>query len=131
MKGTFRTFLPIVIVITTTTAKVRAEEPACDFSKYRPLVISHSLEDAAVKTVEPKYPAMGTRVRAQGEVTVKIMVDRKGNVVSACANEGHPLLRAPAIHAAVQWKFKPNFGLTARQKKKYIQSLIVFKFRLD
>src|SRR5688500_20295976 len=111
MKRIFRAYLPIIIVMMTVSAKVRAEEPPCDFSKYRPLVISHPLVDAAVKKVEPKYPAMGNRVRAQGEVKVKIMVDRKGNVVSACAIEGHPLLRAPAIHAAVQWKFKPNFGL--------------------
>ncbi|MGH9426210.1 MAG: TonB family protein [Terriglobia bacterium] len=94
-------------------------------------MISHSLMGAAVKKVEPKYPPMGTRVRAQGEVKVKILVDRKGNVVSACAIEGHPLLRSPAVNAAVQWKFKPNFGLTLRQKKKYIQSVIVFHFRLD
>jgi TonB family protein len=87
--------------------------------------------NAAIKKVEPKYPAMGTRVRVQGEVKVKMIVDRRGNVVSACAVEGHPLLRAPAMNAAIQWKFKPNFGLEARQKKKYIQSFIVFNFRLD
>ena len=130
MKG-LKIILPIIIVIMIAAAKVRGEDSACDFSKYRPLVLFHPLVDAAVKKVEPKYPAMGTRVRAQGEVKVKIMVDRKGNVVSACAIEGHPLLRPSATHAAAQWKFKPNFGLTARQKRKYIQSFILFTFHLD
>ena len=130
MKGILGTFLTIVILTVTITANVRAEDPLCDFSGYRPLVISHALLNAAIKKVEPKYPPVGKRVRAQGEVKVKIIVDRSGNVVSACAIEGHPLLRAPAIHAALQWKFKPNFGFTSRQKKKYIQSSIAFHFRI-
>jgi TonB family protein len=107
-----------------------AQEPTCDFSKYKPLVISHALLNAVVKKVEPDYPAMGKNVRAHGEVPVKIIVNRKGDVVAACATEGHPLLRQSAVEAASQWKFKPNFGLSVRQKRKYIQDFIVFNFRL-
>jgi TonB family protein len=118
------------MILGISTVDVRSQEPGCGFSRYRPLVISHPLVDAEVKKVEPKYPPMGKRARAQGKVKVKIMVDRKGNVVSSCVMEGHPLLRTAAINAAVQWKFKPNFGFKAKQKKKYIQSFIVFTFSL-
>jgi hypothetical protein len=66
-----------------------------------------------------------------GRVKVKVLIDRKGNVVKACAVEGHPLLREPARRAALEWKFKPNFGFTAKQKRKYIQSHIVFVFERE
>ncbi len=124
-------YVAILILSMMFRINARAGDVACDFSKYKPLVLSHPLVNAVIKKVEPKYPPMGKRLRAQGEVTVMIMVDRKGNVVSACAVDGHPLLRAAAINAAVQWKYKPNFGLTQRQKKKYIQSSIVFQFRFS
>jgi outer membrane biosynthesis protein TonB len=39
---------------------------------------------------------------------VQIEVDAKGNVVSAKAISGHPLLRASAEAAARQAKFKPS-----------------------
>ena len=123
------TSLAIVILGTTATI-VRAKESVCDFSAYKPLVVSHALLRAAAKKVEPKYPAMGTRVRVEGDVTVKILANRKGNVVSACATEGHPLLRPSAVHAASQWEFKPNFDFANKPKKRYIESFIVFKFRL-
>ena len=123
------TSLALVILMTTST-NVRAKESGCDFSAYKPLVVSHPLVGAAVKKVEPKYPAIGTRVRVEGDVKVKILVNRKGNVVGACVTEGHPLLRSSAVHAAVQWEFKPNFGFAKKQKKHYIESFIVFKFRL-
>jgi TonB family protein len=108
-----------------------AQEPDCDFSKYKPLVISHALLNAALKKVEPDYPAMGKNVRAHGEVQVKILVNRKGDVVAACVTAGHPLLRQSSVEAAWQWKFKPNFGLSVKQKRKYIQAFIVFNFRLE
>ena len=100
----------------------------CDFSRYKPLVLSHPLMGAAIKKVEPAWPPMG---HGTGRVRVKILVDRKGNVTKACVVEGHPLLRASAWKAALEWKFKPNFGLGAKQKRKYIQSDIVFAFRRD
>ena len=108
----------------------RAQSPSaeCDFSRYRPLVFSHALMNAAIKKVEPVWPPMG---HGAGRVRVKILVDRKGDVVKACAVEGHPLLRVSAWEAALGWKFKPNFGLEAKQKRKYIQSEIVFEFKRD
>jgi TonB family protein len=109
--------------------KVQAPEPECDFSSYKPLIISHALLNAVVKRVEPKYPGLARVSRADGNVQVKILVERDGNVVEACVVDGHPLLRESARQAALEWKFKRNFGFTNRPKRKYIQSFIVFTFR--
>lgn len=130
LKGYFRASLAFIILGITPVLNARAQEPACDFSGYRPSVIPRPPADALIKKVEAEYPS-GTRMRLQGEVKVKILVDRKGNVVRACVTQGHPLFRQSAMKAAWQWKFKPDFGLSKRRGRRYIQSVIVFNFRLD
>ena len=101
----------------------------CDFSGYKPLVVSHALLSAATKKVEAKYPTIAKQAKVEGTVEVRIVVDRIGNVVDACVIEGHPLLGPAANEAALQWKFKKNFGFTHKQKG-YIQTSIFFTFRL-
>jgi TonB family protein len=55
----------------------------------------------------PDYPAAALAVRAAGTVSVQVTVDEAGNVVSAAAISGHPLLRAAAVSAAREAKFAP------------------------
>jgi len=111
----------------------QASELECNFSSFKPLVLDHSLLNAATKTVEPKYPSVARAAHVAGKVQVKILVDRIGNVVEACASQGHPSLRTAARDAALAWKFKKNFGFSKRSKFKarYIQSFLVFNFRLE
>src|SRR4051794_28790659 len=47
----------------------------------------------------------GKVVRASGPVTVQVLVDTSGDVTSATAVSGHPLLRATAVQAARSAKF--------------------------
>ncbi len=108
-------------------------EVNCNFSADKPLVISHALLRAAIKEVKPKYPKAASFAGAEGEIRVKILVDRKSNVVKACAENGHPLLRAAARNAALEWKFKENFGFSKKSKfaRKWqlIQSELIFNFK--
>ncbi len=57
---------------------------------------------------KPPYPAAARAVRAGGPVTVQVLIDENGNVVSASAVSGHPLLRAAAASAARGAKFSPT-----------------------
>lgn len=57
---------------------------------------------------KPPYPPAARAVRAGGPVTVQVLIDENGNVVSASAVSGHPLLRASAAAAARQAKFSPT-----------------------
>ena len=66
------------------------------------------LNSKAIELPEPEYPASARAVRATGSVSVQVTVDEKGEVVSASALSGHPLLRASAVQAARQAKFKPT-----------------------
>lgn len=62
------------------------------------------LNGRATSLPTPAYPAIAKTVGASGQVTVQVAVDERGNVVSARAVSGHPLLRAAAESAARQSK---------------------------
>ena len=68
---------------------------------------TRELERAVKKCVKPGYPPMAKVARIGGEVKVEIVVDEEGNVVSARAVSGHPLLKDAAVQAANRWKFEP------------------------
>lgn len=57
---------------------------------------------------QPVYPAEALAVRAAGSVVVQVLIDEGGNVISATAVSGHPLLRAAAVEAAKEAKFAPT-----------------------
>ena len=56
----------------------------------------------------PEYPASAKAVKAAGTVTVQVTIDEEGNIIAATAISGHPLLRAAAVDAAREAKFKPT-----------------------
>ncbi|HXF42369.1 MAG TPA: energy transducer TonB [Pyrinomonadaceae bacterium] len=56
----------------------------------------------------PVYPAAARAVRASGAVTVQVTIDEDGNVISAVAVSGNPLLRQAAVDAARRAKFSPT-----------------------
>ena len=103
----------------------------CDFSKYKPIAMSHFLPNAIVEQVKPVYPSAAKAIKAEGKVRVKIIVDLRGRVREACVVEGHPLLRNAALRAARESRFKPNFGLTLPQKrhgKRFITDELIYDF---
>jgi TonB family protein len=57
---------------------------------------------------EPAYPPVAKAAHASGNVVVQVTIDEQGNVISARAVSGHPLLRAAAESAARQAKFSPT-----------------------
>ena len=66
-----------------------------------------ALNGQAVKLPSPAYPAAAKAVSASGKVRVNVTLDEKGNVVTAKAVSGHPLLRVAAEKAAQGAKFDP------------------------
>jgi TonB family protein len=66
------------------------------------------LNGKAIALPLPEYPVIARQANATGSVTVEVTVDEAGNVVSAEAVSGHPLLRAAAVNAARQAKLPPT-----------------------
>jgi len=80
----------------------------------------------ATDLVKPPYPAAARAIRAEGAVNVQVLIDENGNVVSATAVSGHPLLRAVSVAAARQSKFTPT--LLSKQPVK-VTGVIVYQFK--
>ena len=66
------------------------------------------LNGKATSLPKPPYPAAAKMARASGTVTVQVTIDENGNVISARAVSGHPLLQAAAVQAARGAKFSPT-----------------------
>lgn len=62
----------------------------------------------ATSLPKPPYPAAARAVRAAGTVSVQVLIDESGRVVSASAASGHPLLQQAAVQAARQARFSPT-----------------------
>lgn len=66
------------------------------------------LNGKATSLAKPVYPAAAWAVKAEGSVSVQVVIDEEGNIASATAVSGHPLLRQAAEQAASQSKFAPT-----------------------
>lgn len=60
-----------------------------------------------IKSVNPAYPREASKKQIEGTVTVRIVVDRNGNVTDAKALDGPPELSRSAVEAAKQYQFEP------------------------
>jgi periplasmic protein TonB len=74
-----------------------------------PKIISKGVVNgSAISLPKPNYPPAAKAVRAAGTVSVQVTIDENGNVISASAAGGHPLLQQAAVGAARQAKFRPT-----------------------
>jgi len=83
------------------------------------------LNGKAIRLVQPAYPAIARAAHASGQVTVQVLVDENGNVISANPVSGHPLLKASAAAAARASKFSPTV-LSGQPVK--VSGVIVYNF---
>jgi TonB family protein len=79
----------------------------------------------ATSLPKPQYPAAAKAVKAGGAVSVQVLIGEEGNVVSASAVSGHPLLRAASEQAARGARFSPT--MLCGQKVK-VSGIIVYNF---
>lgn len=86
------------------------------------------LNGKATNLVKPAYPAAARAVNASGSVNVQVTIDENGDVISATAVSGHPLLRAASVTAARQSKFAPTY-LSGEAVK--VNGIIVYNFVAD
>ncbi|MBC7931086.1 MAG: energy transducer TonB [Rubrivivax sp.] len=86
------------------------------------------LNGKAISKPQPTYPPIAKAARAQGTVTVQILVDESGRVVSASAVSGHPLLQQAAVSAARNARFSPT--LLSGQPVK-VSGVITYNFVLQ
>ena len=112
-----------------TAARLTRRTRDCDFRDRHPLQISDWLSHGGVvKRVAPIYPADAKRKHLQGKISVRVLINKSGEVDQACGT-GPPLLRDAAESAALQWIFRtPELN---GEKTPYLQENLVFDFVLD
>jgi len=71
------------------------------------LKISRILNSQAISLPKPNYPPMARQIHLQGMVSVQVLIDETGKVISANPT-GHPLLVLEAKRAAMQARFSPT-----------------------
>jgi outer membrane biosynthesis protein TonB len=83
------------------------------------------LNGKAISLPHPEYPREGINVG--GVVSVQVLIDENGDVISAKAVSGHPLLRAAAEKAALEAKFSPTL-LNGEPVK--VSGILTYNFQL-
>jgi protein TonB len=96
--------------------------------KPKTVVSGGVLNGKAISKPQPAYPPIAKAARASGTVTVQILVDESGRVVSANAVSGHPLLQQAAVAAARNARFSPT--LLSGQPVK-VSGVITYNFVLQ
>ena len=85
------------------------------------------LNGTAISLPPPGYPEAARRLRLSGIVTVEVVVDETGKVISAVATSGPAMLRDVAVQAALRARFSPT-KLSGQPVK--VSGLINYKFAL-
>ena len=66
------------------------------------------LTGRAIQRVQPSYPDAAKNARVTGTVAIQVVVNEEGEVISAEAICGHPLLKKAAEEAVWKWRFSPT-----------------------
>ena len=104
-----------------TELKIEDEGPPPDFVPYEK-------EPTVVKRIEPKYPDLALRAGLEGNVFVKVWVDKEGKVRKVVLLKSDaPIFEEAAISAASQWVFTPA---VMQKGPVSVWVSIPFRFRL-
>jgi protein TonB len=103
--------------------------PPADPPKAPPRIISKGvITGQATSLPQPAYPALAKQAHIQGIVSIQVLIDEQGRVVSATAVNGHPMLRGAAQQAALLARFRPT--LLSDQPVK-VSGVINYDFKLN
>lgn len=102
--------------------------PATNQAPTEPKPVSGGvLNGRAVVLPRPEYPLGARSMHAEGIVTVEVLLDEQGKVISAKAIDGNTLLRPAAVAAARLARFSPTI-LSGKPVK--VTGVISYKFSL-
>lgn len=80
----------------------------------------------AISVPKPVYPQEARAAGVKGSVNVRVTIDTEGNVISAKAVSGHPLVHKAAETAALKAKFHPT---TLSGKPVQVSGTLVYNFK--
>jgi protein TonB len=96
------------LVAGPTSVNIAEEPPPPPPPPRRAPISGGVLNGKAISLPKPAYPPIARQAHASGTVVVQVTIDENGNVISAAAVSGHPLLRAVSVSAARGARFSPT-----------------------
>ena len=88
---------------------------------------SEILNSKALVLPKPPYPAMAKTIHLQGTVSIQVLIDETGKVVSAKAVSGHPFFIVESQRAAMMARFSPT---TINGQAVKVSGVITYNFVL-
>jgi len=92
------------------------------------LVSGRVLNGRAISLPAPPYPPIAKASHASGTVTVQVLIDEQGRVISAQATGGPSSLRGVAVEAAYRARFTPTYLSKVPVK---VSGFITYNFVLE
>ena len=102
--------------------------PPADPPRPKIIVSKGPINGQAVSLPKPVYPPIARAAGIQGTVSVQVLIDENGRVVSAKAIDGSPALRPEAQRAAMQARFSPT---TLGGHPVKVSGVITYNFLLN
>jgi len=81
-----------------------------------------------IQKIEPNYPPLARQARVQGEVVLKAIVSKEGEIKELELVSGHPMLAPAAIEAVRRWRYRP-FLLNGEPIE--VETLVTVIFRIS
>ncbi len=102
--------------------------PPADPPKPKIIISKGPINGQALSLPKPAYPPIAKAAGIQGVVSVQVLIDENGHVVSAKAIDGNAALRTEAERAARQAKFSPT---TLGDQPVKVSGVITYNFILN
>jgi|GEM_PF-1808146 len=100
----------------------------CNVEKYGAIREVHLAQKNMILKALPIYPAEALQLGIDGSVNVEVVIDRSGVVLEACPVNGPSELRSAARSAALQCRFRKNFGLDKPARNLYRRDIVTYRF---
>lgn len=116
--------------VTPSRQVVAIEEPPppADPPKQPKVVHKGVITSQALSLPKPNYPPIAKQMGVQGVVSVQVLIDESGRVISAKAVGGSPFLAAEAQRAALQARFSPT---VLNDQPVKVSGVITYNFLLN
>ncbi|HEX2269475.1 MAG TPA: energy transducer TonB [Pyrinomonadaceae bacterium] len=109
---------------------VELEEPPPPADPPKPPKVVHKavITSQALSLPKPNYPPLAKQMGIQGMVSVQVLIDESGRVISAKAVGGSPFLATEAQRAALQARFSPT---VLNDQPVKVSGVITYNFQLN
>lgn len=117
----------VAVTEKTETPDKSKSNKECDFSSFDPL---KQMSGGITELPKPDYPKEAEAEKITGLVSLRVLVDRLGQIAKVCKLKGDDILAESAIEAARKIKVDPAYVEQRLEGKKqnYLEFIVTYNF---